>query len=405
MSISEAQPFQNTIGGNRIAPASFDVHPDTIDEIAALVPEGYNVRLHQTEDKYAMDAYNQARVDDEIVDLEKRTTVAIAETGENPLLLAEGRSAFANWAPLTKRAIALHNIYRPNSYTLGEGIDPDIYDRPLFPAVDREGREDLLSAAETLAISMKNSEKAAKIVQQYKDFISTPIDEPSRDIWLGARDGAGVRTRATCAMEECVVGHIESIEVDPEGITLASLACGAAGPVYQLMKALKDRGVPVKEAILADKDPMALASAFSLAETEGVAAQVNLQKQDLVDMNTLGARNLTEFIEPKSVDVVDLLGLFEYFPRPLAVSLLKEVQKIMKPGGIIVFGNMIDKRPQQTFFNDVSLWPPLEQRSLREMFDIIDEAGMGAKENAQILIPPQGVYAVVSIKVPENTQD
>lgn len=401
MSISEIGPKSNYyIPEDNVLNQRFDIHPDVVDDVVECVRNGYRVELDDTQDMYALGSDDQARVDNEIQELEYKTLRAIEETGFNPLLLKEGRSAFDNWQPLTKRAIALHNIYNPNIGYLGEGIDGKIYDRPLFSANDLDNKTFWFSAAEVLELQM-GTEKASKIVNQYREFIGTPIDDASRDIWLGARDGAGVRTRATCAMEKCVMEAVNSMDT-AEGITTASLACGAAGPVYQLMRALDDKGIEVNKAILADIDPMALASAYSLAELEGVEGKIELSLENLVDMNTLQARDLTEFIDAKSVDVVDLLGLFEYFPRPLAVNLLEQVKKVIKPGGVIVFGNMIDRRPQQTFFSDVSLWPELQQRSVKELFDIIDESGFDSKNNSRILLPPQGVYAVVEIRSPQD---
>ena len=377
-----------------------DIHPSMLRDMEGLIEAGFDVRFDDTPDGYALSPIDQIAVDTEIADLERRTINTISETGVNPVLLPVGRTAFANWGPLTKRAIALKNIYEADTVTLGEGIDPNVYQRPLFSAIDEDGFEVLFSAEEVLKLQI-GEEKANKIVGQYTDFIPTAIDDASRRIWVGARDGAGVRTRATCAMNEVTNHIVDNYPVGSEVVT-ASLACGAASPVLQLMQNLEAQGIGVKQAILADMDAMALASAYSLAERENVADKVSLKLENLVDMQTLAARDLTDFIEPGSVDVVDLLGLFEYFPRPLAISLLEQVKKVMRPGGIIVFGNMMKDRPQQTFFSDVSLWPPLEQRSLTEIFEIIEESGFNAKDDAKIMLPPQGVYAVVSIQIPQQ---
>lgn len=369
-----------------------DIHPEVIAEAAELSAEGYDVRLDDTRDRFALDPATQLQVDADIAQMELDTKRALDAGLPNPLLLPVGRPAFGNWAPLTKRAIALNNIYAPQARTLGEGIDPGVYDRKLF-AVEEGG----LSAVEVVGL-MRGAEKAEKIRDQYRAFVPTVIDERSRLIWAGARDGAGVRTRATAAMDEAV-RHLSMQERgdDDEGIVSLSLACGAAAPVYELMSSLEANGVKVRKTVLADMDPMALASAYSIAETKNVEDKIELKLENLVNMETGEARDLTELVDPESVDAVDLLGLFEYFPRDLAVSVLKQVKSVLKPNGIIVFGNMIDKRPQQTFFSDVSLWPSLFQRSLTELFDIIDEAGFDAKNEASILLPPQGVYSVISV--------
>lgn len=377
------------------------IHPVVIAHAEALVLDGFNVRYEATIDPYALDPQTRFSIESEVADLEVQTMRSIEATGVNPNLLPEGRSAFTGWGPLTKRAIALHNIYRPLIRTLGEGIDPTVYDRPLFSVSNSVSGEIELHSAKQVVEAKLGPEKAARVASDYDRFIHTPIDDASRRIWQGSLDGSGVRTRAISAMSR-VADYLAETKAPGERITTASLACGAAGPMFELARRIGQKGLVLDKTILADMDAMALASAQSLADHEGIANQVELKLENLVDMNTLSARNLSEFIEPGSVDVVDLLGLFEYFPRELAVDLIQQVRKIIKPGGMIVFGNMIDNRPQQTFFTQVSMWPPLEQRSLPELFDIVQEAGFSAKDDAEIILPPQGVYAVVAIKVPNQ---
>lgn len=371
-----------------------DIQPGVMDEAARLSGEGFTIVFEATKDPFACDAVEQQCVDREIASLEDRARLTKEAGQPTAGLLAEGRPAFSGWGPLTKSAVALHNIYLPEIETLGEGIDPAAYREALFASPEGDK---LISAAD-LTLPDK--------LQKYLDFISTPIDPASRRIWQGSRDGAGVRTRALCAMGEVETYLLERGLDKP--LVIASLACGAASPVYQLIAQLQSLNMPVGKAYLVDNDPMALATAHHLGKARVPEGVLDVRLESLIRKNRearkVEARDLTEFIEPKSVDVVDLLGLFEYFPQELAIDALRQVQKIMKPGGIIVLGNMIDDRPQQTFFTDVSMWPPLHQRSLRTLFEIAEAAGFDAKNQARILLPPQGVYAVMSLKMDQPNE-
>ena len=357
-----------------------DIQPKVMEDAAGLYERGYGVRLDDTPDAYAYDFMTQASVDQEIAQLEAQAEKSLATGASTAALLPHGRAAFEHWGPLTKRAVALHNIYNPTISYLGEGIEADVYDEPLFAV---NGGTALISARQALSGS-----RADEQIALYHRFIDAPIDENSRRIWQGARDGAGVRSRAQAAMTE-VTRYLTEEQPNANPLVIASLACGAASPVYTLIENLRAEGRQVQKAHLIDADPMALATAYSLGRQKGLQDTLDLRLESLIVKNrekrSIDARDLTEFIEPGSVDVVDLLGIFEYFPRPLAVATLEQVRKIMKPGGMIIFGNMLDKRPQQTFFTHVSLWPPLQQRSLNELFSIVDEAGFDAQRQSEMV--------------------
>lgn len=363
------------------------VGPMVLGEIEQLSDE-YDIRLTDVPDVYRPDAARQAMIDQRVAELEASPTGA-----------DEFRSlpALSKWAPLTKRAIALATLYSPNSYLIGTGVTPDAYDKPIF-----DGR----SANQVLREQL--GPKAEKWINAYADFVSAVVDEGdenhlgTRDFMKGVKDSEAVRTRATAAMEMTR----EYIESRPslrlrQDLVSASLACGAAGPVYQLARELGQQGHNFSEVILVDQDPMALASADALAGQNGMEGKVNLQLRDLL------TENLTDYIEPHSVDVVDLLGLFEYLPNteqaPVASYLLKKVKEIVRPGGLIIFGNMLNERPQQTFFSDVVQWPQLEQRSISEVLGIVEQAGY-KPEDVSVRVPAyEGVYSVYGIRIPEIT--
>jgi SAM-dependent methyltransferase len=368
--------------------ANFDhVASSVQQEVSELQAVGFDVELVNTPDEYRPDEARQAVIDAKIAEL---------ETAENGPEAFRAHGAIADWAPLTKRAIALHTLYNPEGATVGEGIDLAVYDVPLFSG--KSAKEVLYSQYPD------NPEKPARFIAAYEQFVPAVIEPETeaitaRDFFRGVKDAEAVRTRATTAME-LVAEHIESSEIlaDRADLVSASLACGAAGPVYKMVNGLGERGHNFSDVILVDQDPMALATAHSLAEANGVEGKVRLELRDLL------TENITDYIKPHSVDVVDLLGLFEYIPNDdrmghWAAALLGKVKEIVRPGGYIVFGNMLNERPQQDFFKKVVQWPRLQQRTIRQVGKIVEEAGFSAND-LQVRVPSEGVYAVYGIKVP-----
>jgi SAM-dependent methyltransferase len=372
------------------ADPSFHTADSVVQEVREQLASGIDIRFTNPHDEHALDPDTQLAVD------EYADKLAEAEDGRDLFL---STPAMAAWGPLTKRAIALHTLYGASKLeTLGEGISADVYDQPLFPKAD--GRT--MSAAEIIrAEKAIFPEKGEKIIDSYRTFVDTPIDPESRLFYQGSMDARAVRTRAATATDE-VIDHFKNV-VPGTKLKSASLACGAAGPVKDLVKTMEQqKGVEFDEVILVDKDPMALASAAAL--TEDVKDKIRLEHRDLL------ADPLTSYIEPKSVDVVDLLGLFEYIPNDerrgaWAAALLQNVKEIVKPGGVIVFGNMLDERPQQKFFTDVVNWPRLYQRKVQDVLDVIEQAGFDLSD-VRVRIPAkEGVYAVYTIAIPEEGKE
>lgn len=361
------------------------VQPEVLREVFDLSKQGYDVALVDTGDEHRPDPIRQQFIDQTVKDLEESADGA-DRFREHP--------GIKEWARLTKRAIALHTLYHPDSRTVGEGIDVDIYGEPIM-----DGR----SAIEILS-SSRGEEKCFAIIRDYKAFIGQLIDNGSethigsRDFFRGVADARAVRTRANEAMEIAETHITNNPELDGDNLISASLACGAAGPVYNLVQGLEQRGRRFHKVILVDGDPMALATASSLAKTEGLDAKVELQLRNLL------LEPLTSYIEPNSVDIVDLLGLFEYLPSDIGIALLQNVKDIVKPGGLIVFGNMLENRPQQKFFSDVVQWPNLEQRKIVTVLEMIQSAGFNLKK-VKVRVPSEGVYGVFAIDVNGKSEE
>ncbi len=362
------------------------IKPEVIDEVEILKASSLDVEIINVYDHERPNDHRQMLIDKKVEELEN-----------SPNGYDEFRkySRVSKWVPLTKRAIALHSIYNPNDQFLGQGIDPDIYEKKIF---DGKSATDILAEA-------KGDESSQRILNAYKSFITAKNDRGTnkavgtRDFLTGVIDCRSVRTRAIVAME-LAYDHIEN---DPSinnknDLISASLACGAAGPVYNLVNQLSARGHDFSKVILVDSDPMALATAICLGRGQNLENKIDPKLKNLL------LDPLTSFIEPNSVDIIDLLGLFEYLPTEYGLELLRKTKDIVKPGGLILFGNMLDKRPQQKFFSNVVKWPTLQQRRISDVIDMIKLSGFDL-DNLKIRVPSEGVYGVYAIKVPNLVEE
>jgi len=391
-------------------PETFRVANSVLQEATELINQGYDVGLVSVEDPHRLGITDQARVDAEITRLEQ------SDNGHEEFKDIGLRPAMGSWVPLTKRAIALHALYNARTAEkLGEGIAVDSYDKPIISGVDDKGEKFDNKSASDLVRASKSPERAKKILDSYYDFVTTSIDDDlgayvtSRDFYRGSIDARAVRTRAYC-FEDMISDHVDnssSLKARQDLVSV-SLACGAGGPVCEMVEKVKAMGADFASVKFIDKDEMALASASAIAENNGLSSeQTQILRHDLL------MEEMTDYIDPKSVDILDLLGIFEYIPNEgkfvnpanglgLAADLLRRAGELVRPGGVMVFGNMLKDRPQQGFFKDVVRWPRLQQRNIREDLDVISEAGFDLA-NVSIRIPAEeGTYAVIQIRFPEE---
>lgn len=211
----------------------------------------------------------------------------------------------------------------------------------------------------------------------------------AHEIMTGSLDRIGDITRANSA----IAMIRDKIGPASGPLVTASLACGAAEPVFWLVDRLRAQGTSVATVHLVDIDPVALSASLHRSRDYDLADRVILHRRDLL------ATPMSRYIEPYSVDVVDVIGLFEYLPRairdtPIASQLLRNAAEIVRPGGTLVFGNMLRARPQQRWFE--GLWPRLHQRTISEVLAIVEEAGF-ARDQVRVQVPTDGVYAMYTL--------
>lgn len=241
------------------------------------------------------------------------------------------------------------------------------------------------------------------------------IDAGIREWLNNIADARGIRSRAK-VMTDVILNHTRR----GEDANWLSLACGAAQPIIESLSQLAVTGDVVPHATLVDLDRGALTLARGYALQKGLDAHVTT-----IRANTLAVEGFKHRTDPvggcetaawsERFDVVDAVGLLEYL-RPEdwaytykrvvrssrrlagAVTFLRNAYACVKNGGILVVGNMLDTHPQLGFTLDVVQWPHIRPRSVPEVLDLFEAAGVMG--HVDVLLPSDGVYAVYAIRKP-----
>lgn len=220
-------------------------------------------------------------------------------------------------------------------------------------------------------------------------------------------DGRGIRSRGR------VLEHLlarQALLTPGRPHSWLSLACGAAQPLLAAMDQLRDVGAQLPTATLADLDQSALDLAGSYAAARGLADQLRPNRLNVLRPNGFGDR-----LAPGSFDVVEAIGIFEYLRREDgayaydgvvrttrrlagAESFLAHAYDLVRPGGLLVIGNMLTDHPQLGFTLNVVQWPHIQPRTVEDILDVIDVAG--AAGSVEIIRPADGVYALYAIHKP-----
>jgi SAM-dependent methyltransferase len=365
------------------------VRPEVVAEIDRLAASGLDVELCRPRPRFLLPEGKQATVDRALAEQVARPDFVdwLFDPGVHP----SGRA----WSTVAKRAIALHTLHHVGTMaTPASGLDPSVYDQPLFDEGTRSARD---------LIAHENPRKVRRILGRYdKFFAGGSLDDgedsyglTSRDYLVGVVDSHAVRTRGDAATY-LIRRHLW--QRDDNAARMLSVGCGAAAPLFELADELEGEGFDLSHLAFVDHDPIALASVVGYARGIHRADRVAVHRKNFLKTP------MTRYVAPRSVDVVDLIGLFEHIPRSrygfrLAARLLAAAGAVAKPGGVIVLANMLAHRPQQEFFD--SVWPRLQQRTITETLAVIAEAGFDAKSVTVRVPEAEGVYAVYAIRTPK----
>ncbi|MBM3073966.1 class I SAM-dependent methyltransferase [Enterobacter sp. RHBSTW-00994] len=221
----------------------------------------------------------------------------------------------------------------------------------------------------------------------------TPMDKESRQWFIHANDAIGVRSRAR-VLATLVDKYIHN-DIESDWISLAS---GAAIPVLEALRTAKLDGQNVHLSLV-DNDPVALRWAETMAAQEGlnVGEQLTLLRRDLIQTFIRSEDLLLELGEHQA-ELVDALGIFEYFNDADAVIFLQRALRLVKPGGAVIVSNMLTSSPQIDFTLRCIGWSHIFPRSLEQLQAIHLAAGVPV-ENVTVIVPKDGVYAVMEMRI------
>lgn len=311
---------------------------------------------------------------DTSIDLTRKRKSAIDKTNPSTIALLERLPSFESWLDTVPTAAALDPIYQPNS--------------PILP----------------------NGE---------------PLDDEIHDWFKNIYDGIGIRSRAR-VMKDVIINEV--LEHDnSQPARWISLACGAAQPVFESLVEVEDAGGRLPHVTLVDADKKALGLAKSYADEKGYGDSISLTRTNILRRNgithdrsqgglfTNAIASKLGRLQPEAYDMVDAVGILEYLKEEDwkysydgviktkqtmagATTFIKNAFELVRPGGVLVVGNMRDTHPQLGFTLNTIQWPHIQPRSIDDMRRIIEDSGIDT--DIDVYCPTDNVYAIYSLRKP-----
>lgn len=251
-----------------------------------------------------------------------------------------------------------------------------------------------------------------------------PVSPAVRDWACNILDAHGIRSRGEIVQAILARHVIDQASLGATEQQWVSLACGAAQPVCQALRHIKENGHAVPRVTLVDLDRSALRAAKTYAQAMKVKQSIDVRCMNIlrpqgvvlpaVDAQTnVAARALRRQVglEAATYDAVDAVGILEYVPEVLlgkgstvlqvdAATFLANAAQLVKPGGLLLVGNMRDTHPQLGFMLNVVQWPHIQPRSIETMQRIAGAAGLGDWQ-VDVYCPDDGVYALYAMRRPK----
>lgn len=251
-----------------------------------------------------------------------------------------------------------------------------------------------------------------------------PVSPAVRDWACNILDAHGIRSRGEIVQDILTKQAIDQASLGATEQQWVSLACGAAQPVCHALRHIKENGHAVPRVTLVDLDRSALRAAKTYAQAMKVKQSIDVRCMNILRpqgvvlpavnaQTNVAARALRRQIglEAATYDAVDAVGILEYVPEVLsdesptalqvnAATFLANAAQLVKPGGLLLVGNMRDTHPQLGFTLNVVQWPHIQPRSIETMQRIAGVAGLGDWQ-VDVYCPDDGVYALYAMRRPK----
>lgn len=203
-------------------------------------------------------------------------------------------------------------------------------------------------------------------------------------VWFNMNNSKAVRNRLKFVKRE-LKNHLENISEFDRDIEIISIASGSSRAIIETIK----DGHYLKDTKLAltflDK------SEHAIQYSKDLSVHINHLPIKLEWIQGSAGTFLREAATSK-YDVVEIVGLLDYFTDEKVLEIFTEIYRVLQPGGILITSN-ISHNSEEKFITNVIDWP-MVYRSSEEMFNLVIKSGF-QYNNTRSYYEPLKVHTMV----------
>lgn len=204
------------------------------------------------------------------------------------------------------------------------------------------------------------------------------------EIWFNTNNSKAVRNRLK------LVKDLLSREIvrrsSLEEIVILSIASGSARAVVESIFSTKPKSNIL--AYFLDKNIEAIEYSKNLIKNQG-----SFEGKGSIKFNWIHdtANSFSEHIK-ESPDIVEMVGLLDYFDDKEVVRIFKNIFENLNPGGVMITSNIVDNAERR--FLDKAIGWKMIYRNGEEFAKLASEAGF-KKEDIRVIYEPLKVHVVI----------
>ncbi len=265
----------------------------------------------------------------------------------------------------------------------------------LVPGMNNIARKTNRGAREVL--ENKTTHQALEVLYRKGDTgkKETFLGNIFRSLWFFTDNAKGVRNRLRIVKNGIVreLVNIHSDECHNNTVHMLSIASGSARAVLEAIQRAREMNVEKDiHVTFLDKSPQAISYSRTLAQS---VCDEDVLKKTHMQWVTDTASNFTKYADEGSLDIIEMVGLLDYFDDEKAQRLFEKAYRYLRSGGVFITAN-IDYNKEYAFVNNFVDWRMI-YRSSHELAALARRAGFNA-QYMRVYTEPLGVHNVLIVR-------
>jgi len=205
-------------------------------------------------------------------------------------------------------------------------------------------------------------------------------------IWFTTDNPKAVRNRLRLVTRE-LKNAIKEHLLQNKNIKILSIAAGSARAIFDAISLDELKSEKIVNVTFLDKNPKA--NEYS----QRLSAERNYPKNYKFQWVVDTAGNFPNYLKDNdSPNIVEIVGLLDYFNNEAIEKLARLIYKNLEPGGIFITSNIVDNS-ERKFITEVVGWDMIYKKP-EEFFEIAKKVGF-LPENIKILYEPFKIHFVM----------